>query len=82
MPFHDDLFSRNSAYAKFRENKPLANIFEFTVHGPFYRLSLPCTNKIISCIYISLNTIMKMSVEKQRTCTHIHVFAYMTRSGN
>ena len=30
-PFHEGLFSRNFAYAKFRENKTLAKIYEFTV---------------------------------------------------
>ena len=31
LPFREGLFSRNFAYAKFRENKVLAKIFEFTV---------------------------------------------------
>ena len=30
-PFREDLISRNFAYAKFRENKALAKISEFTV---------------------------------------------------
>ena len=33
--FRDTLFSRNFAYAKFRENKTLAKISEFTVLGNF-----------------------------------------------
>ena len=32
LPFREGLFSRNFAYAKFRENKVLAKISEFTVH--------------------------------------------------
>ena len=30
-PFREDLFSRNFAYSKFRENNTLAKISEFTV---------------------------------------------------
>ena len=31
--FREILFSRNFAYAKFRENKTVAKIFQFTVYG-------------------------------------------------
>ena len=35
VPFREGLFSRNFAYAKFRENKVFAKISEFTVsNGP------------------------------------------------